>query len=74
MENKKDKKRVYDVKYMRENTKRIGIVFNINNENDMKMLDFMKKQDNKQKYIKDLILKEMKGRQNGKKKWNRINL
>lgn len=49
----------YIDKYRKENLKRCTITFNTKNELDREMLFFLDKQPSKNKFMKDLILKEM---------------
>ena len=53
-----ENKKLYDLKYHRENLKQIKI--NCHIEYDKDILEHLSKKENKQKYIKDLIRKDIK--------------
>lgn len=58
-------KQEYDKKYMKNNIKRIQVSFNFQSDEDIKLYDFL--QDikiSKNRYIKNLIKKDMKRLEN----------
>lgn len=50
----------YDKEYKKNNIKKVSIEFNVNNQEDVELLEFLKSKENKQSYIKSLIKKEVK--------------
>lgn len=53
-------KKEYDKKYIKENLKRVGLTFNKNLTEDMELFEHLHAQSNIQKYVKDLIAKDLK--------------
>ena len=51
-------------KYNKSNTKMIAIRFNLNNENDIKVLKKLDEVENKTNYIRELILKDIENKSN----------
>lgn len=61
----KANKQEYDTKYQKQNIKRIQVCFNLQNDNDMKIYDFLNDiKISKNRYIKNLIKKDMKRLEN----------
>ena len=57
----KANKQEYDLKYTKQNIKRIQVSFNLQNDSDMKIYDFLNDiKISKNRYIKNLIKKDMK--------------
>lgn len=57
----KANKQEYDLKYTKQNIKRIQVSFNLQNASDMKIYDFLNDiKISKNRYIKNLIKKDMK--------------
>lgn len=57
----KANKQEYDLKYTKQNIKRIQVSFNLQNDDDMKIYDFLNDiKISKNRYIKNLIKKDMK--------------
>lgn len=48
----------YQQNYLKENYRRIA--FTLNNEHDKDIIDYLKKKDNMNAYLKELIRKDMK--------------
>lgn len=60
-EKAKQNKQEYDLKYVKQNIKRIQVSFNLQNDSDMKIYDFLNDiKISKNRYIKNLIKKDMK--------------
>ena len=55
----KRKKSAYDVAYIMSHVKQKRINFNDQNEEDMKLLDWLERQSNQNQYMKDLIRDDM---------------
>lgn len=53
-------KREYDKNYLKENVKKISVSFNKNLTEDMELFEHLHAQSNIQKYVKDLIAKDLK--------------
>lgn len=57
----KQNKQEYDLKYVKNNIKRVQVSFNLQNDSDMKIYDFLNDiKISKNRYIKNLIKKDMK--------------
>lgn len=56
----RENKKNYDLNYQRSFIKRLHIQFNINDPSDMEILDFLHTKESMQRYVKELIKKEMK--------------
>lgn len=57
----KQNKQEYDLKYVKQNIKRIQVSFNFQSDEDIKMYDFLNDiKISKNRYIKNLIKKDMK--------------
>jgi len=56
----KSNKAKYDVRYVHDHITRKLISFNFENEDDMEMLDWLNQQENITRYIKDLVLQDMR--------------
>lgn len=52
----------YIAKYKKKFVKKVSIEFNMNNEEDIKLYNYLQEKDNKQKYIKELISQNKKAR------------
>lgn len=60
-EKAKQNKQEYDLKYVKQNIKRIQVSFNFQSDEDIKMYDFLNDiKISKNRYIKNLIKKDMK--------------
>ena len=60
-EKAKANKQEYDLKYVKQNIKRIQVSFNFQSDEDIKMYDFLNDiKISKNRYIKNLIKKDMK--------------
>jgi hypothetical protein len=55
----KESKAAYDMQYAKENLQQIK--FTLNKRTDADLLEWLNKQENKQKYLKELIRKDMTG-------------
>ena len=55
----KEHKSAYDQQYMKEHIKRKIIPFNIEQDDDLELLDWLNRQDNITAYIKALIRADM---------------
>lgn len=55
----KESKAAYDMQYAKENLQQIK--FTLNKRTDADLLEWLNKQENKQKYMKELIRKDMTG-------------
>lgn len=53
----KESKAAYDMQYAKENLQQIK--FTLNKRTDADLLEWLNKQENKQKYLKELIRKDM---------------
>ena len=56
----KAKKSAYDQKYMKENVIRKLIAFNMTNDRDVALWEFIQSKENATEYIKSLIEKDMR--------------
>ena len=57
----KANKQEYDLKYVKTNIKRVQVSFNLQNDDDMRIYDFLNDiKISKNRYIKNLIKKDMK--------------
>ena len=57
----KKNKQEYDLKYVKNNIKRVQVSFNFQSNEDIKMYDFLNDiKISKNRYIKNLIKKDMK--------------
>lgn len=52
-----EKKKAYDIKFMKDNC--IRIAFSLNKKNDTDIIEHLQKQKNKNAYLKDLVRKDM---------------
>jgi len=61
----KQNKLDYDTKYYKQNIKRVQVAFNLQSDEDMKIYDFLNDiKISKNRYIKNLIKKDMKRLEN----------